>query len=102
MLARTAFDPAKSLHKPEQIDEVNDAHERATVPHDDFGIRGCQIRPLDRHRADGRVADAQKEPLAVAVVALADTDKLLSAAWMERMHNPHKLRRCRRNVCIPN
>ena len=101
-LARTFLDPAKSLHKSEQIDEVSDAHECTAVPYDDFRIRGCQIRPLDRHRADGRVVDAQQEPLAVAVVALAYTDKLPSAAWMERMHNPHKLRRFRRNVCIPS
>ena len=72
------------------------------LAHYDLRIRGNEIRPLWRYRANALIINLQQQPGAIAVKPLAHTGELLSAEWMERMRDPHKARRCKRSICILN
>ena len=94
--------PVEADHEAGQFHEVRDAQERAPLAHDDLRIRGDQVCPLGRHRANGLVIDLKQQPFAVAVVALAHAGQLLSAERMERVRYAYKAWRSGGNVCIPD
>jgi hypothetical protein len=90
----------------EMLDKIGKPHEvcnpkkRPLLPHDGLGIRGNSIGPLRRNRANPAVIDAQQEPLAGPIIALADPDELPTGEWMEGMGYAHKLCHSDGNVCI--
>jgi hypothetical protein len=88
------------LDKIGKLDEVQSPKKRPLLSHDDLGIRGDSIGPLRRNRANPVVLEAQQEPLAGPIAALADADKLHTGEWMEGMGYADKLRRSDGNVCI--
>ena len=72
--------------------EIGNPDQRATLADDDLWIGCDDVGPLPRHRADVILADAQKQPRPVPVVALADADELPSAERVERVGHAHKTR----------
>lgn len=70
------------------------------MPHDNFEVRGHNVSPLRRNRANPSVVDAQQESLAGPVVAFADADELPAGKRMEGMGYADKLRRSGGKVCI--
>lgn len=91
----------KMRYEAGQFEEVRDAQERASITHRNLRIRCDHVCPLRRHGANGRFINLQQEPLAIAVVALANAGELPSAEWVERVGDAHKACRRDRNVCIP-
>jgi hypothetical protein len=87
-------------HKTGKTYEVDNPEKRPALSHDDFRIRARSIGPLRRNRANRSVIDAQQEPLAGPVIALADADKLPTGERMEGMGYADKLRRSGGKVCI--
>jgi hypothetical protein len=88
----TASLAGKLLDKACELQQVHDAKERPSPPHDHVGIRRDDIGPLRRNRPNGRIVDPQQEPLAVAVVPCADVLESLSAERMEGVGYAHKVR----------
>jgi hypothetical protein len=72
----------KVRHQISQLQQVYDAQESAPLTNDELGIGRYYVRPLRPHRAKTFVADAQQEPCAIPVVALADTDEFSSTERM--------------------
>ncbi len=92
--------PGKARHEIGKLQQVYDPKECASLPDNDFRIRGDRVGPLRRNRANGPVIDPQQQPLAGAVIPLADADERLAAVGVERMRYPHKLRRSAGKTCI--
>ncbi len=91
------FDEAH--HQVGELEEISGQKRRATVADHDLWIRGDDVGPLPRHRADAIVVDAQQEPRPVPVAALADADELPSAQGVERVDHAHKTRARARRAC---
>jgi hypothetical protein len=90
----------KLLDKTGQPYKVDYSKKRSPSPHDDLGIRGRNVGPLRRNRANPVVVDAQQEPLAGPVMAFADADELPLGEGMEGMGHADKLRRSAGTVCF--
>ena len=88
-----------SRHQVRERQEIGDANQRAAPAQDDLGIRGDEVGPLARHRADAIPLDAQQQPRAVPVVALADARELPSAERVEGVRHEHKARAHLRRAC---
>jgi hypothetical protein len=58
-----------------QLEQVCDAEQRALLAHDNFWIRGYEIRPLRGNGAKGPLIDLQQKSLAVSVKSLAYADE---------------------------
>jgi len=82
--------------------QVSDTKERPPIADDDLRVRGDEVRPLRRNRANGLIVAPQQQPCAISVVPLAYANEPLPAQWMKRMRYPHKLRRGNWNTCILN
>jgi hypothetical protein len=93
--------PGKTRHKTGELHQVHDPKECASLPHNDFRIRGDRVGPLRWKRANGLVVDTQQQTLAGPVIPLPDADELPAAEWVERMRYPHKLCRNGGKACIP-
>ena len=94
------FASAEAGHKSREFLQVCDPEKRARLSHDDFRIRGNEVRPLPRNGANGLLVDPQQEPHAVSVVPLTHADELLSVEWMERMRYAYKARGSDGRTCI--
>jgi hypothetical protein len=90
----------QSLHQFGQLQKIGDPDDRPSVADDHLRIGRHFVRPLRRHRADGLLVDLQKESRAVAVVPLADADKLPVTERMEWVRHAHKTRHPSRRGCI--
>jgi hypothetical protein len=90
---------AKLIDQSCEFQQIRHAEERPMVTDDELRVRGNESCPLRRHRADGRLIDAQQEPSAITVVPLAHARELLAAEGMEWVRDAHKTRRCDRSVC---
>ena len=93
--------PGKDASQDWRVHQVHDPKECASLPHNDFRIRGGRVGPLRWNRANGLVVDTQQQTLAGPVIPLSDADELPAAEWVERMRYPHKLRRNDGKACIP-
>jgi hypothetical protein len=69
------------LDKIGKLNEVQSPKKRPLLSHDDLGIRGDSIGPLRRNRANLAVIEAQQEPLAGPIAALADADGARQRRW---------------------
>jgi hypothetical protein len=87
------------IHQTFEFQQICHAEERTILAYDDLRVRGNQIRPLRRNRADRDIIDPEQETSSVTVISLAHASELPSAERMERMRDPHKTRSCDRNVC---
>ena len=92
--------PAQARRETLELHQVCDPEERAPLADDDLRIRGNEVRPLRRNRANAVPVDPQQEPLAGSVVPLPHADELLSGEWVERMRYTHKARGSDRRTCI--
>ena len=90
----------KLLDKTGKPHEVHNSEKRPPLPDDDFRIRGNSVGPLRWNRANRAVVDAQQEPLARPVMALADADELSAGEWMKGVSHADKLRRGDCKVCF--
>ena len=90
----------KLLDKTGEPHEVDNPKKRPAASHDDLGIRDRNVGPLWGNRANRAVVDAQQEPLAGPVMALADADELPVGERMEGVGHADKLRRSDGMVCI--
>ena len=54
---------AKMRHQIGEFEQVRDPKEGTPLPHNDLGIRGGRVRPLQRNRANDGVVDPQQQPL---------------------------------------
>ncbi len=90
----------KLLDKTGQPHEVDNPKKHPPSPHDDLRIRGRNVGPLWRNRANRAVVDAQQEPLAGPVMAFADADELPVGERMEGVGHADKLRRSDGMVCF--
>jgi len=89
-------------HQLCELYQISDTKERPPIADDDLRVRGDEVRPLRRNRANGLIVAPQQQPCAIPVVPLAYANEPLSAEWMERMRYPHKLRRRDGNTCLLN
>jgi len=89
---------AKLIYQPYEFQQIRHAEERTLLTDDDLRVRGNEIRPLRRHRADGRIIDAQQDTSSRTVVPLAHACELFAAEGMEWMRDAHKTRRCDRSA----
>jgi hypothetical protein len=87
-LLRTALGQAG--HESLQLQQVCDPKQRTLPAHDNFRIRGYEVRPLRGDGAKGCIIDLQQKPLAVSVKSLAYADEGLAREWMERVRYPYK------------
>ena len=90
----------KLLDKTSQAHEVDHPKSGPSSPQDDLRIRGRNVGPLWGNRANRAVVDAQQEPLAGPVMALADADELPVGERMEGVGHADKLRRSDGMVCF--
>lgn len=70
------------------------------MPDEDLRIRGGNVGPLRRNRANRAVVYAQQKPFARKVFAFADADELAASERMKGVSHADKLRRSDGNVCI--
>jgi hypothetical protein len=76
-----------------QRDQVSEPAERTPIAENDLRVRGHDVRPLPRNGPKSVLVDLQQEPPAGSVASLAYADELLSAEGMERVRDPHKVRK---------
>lgn len=88
------------VHKPRDREQLRHAEECTVLAYYDFRIRSGKIRPPLWNRTDGPIINLQQETLPIRVISLAYTSELIAAERMERVHNPHKTRRCERSTRI--
>lgn len=88
------------LNKTGKPNQVHNPKKRSPLPDDGFRVRANSVGPLRRNRANRAVIDAQQEPLAGPVIALADADELPTGERMEGVRDADKLRRSDCKVCI--
>ena len=93
---------AEAGYQLRQRDQVSDSAKRTPIAENDLRVRGHDVRPLPRNGAKSVLVDLQQEPPAGPVGSLAYADELLSAEGMERVRDPHKVRRRNRTICILN
>ena len=80
--------------------EIHKSEKRPPLPDEDFRIRGDNVGPLRRNRANRAVVDAQQESFARPVMAFADADELPAGERMKGVSHADKLRRSDGNVCF--
>ena len=80
--------------------EIHKSEKRPPMSDEDLKIRGYNVGPLRRNRANRAVVDAQQEPLARPVMAFADADELPPGERMKGVNHADKLRRSDGNVCF--
>ena len=88
------------LDQAGEFQQISHAEERLLSTDNDLRIRRHDIRPLRRHRTDGRLINVQQEPPAISGVPLAYARQLLAAERMEWVRDAYKTRRCICNTCI--
>jgi hypothetical protein len=71
------------------------------LPHDNLRIGSGNVGPLRRNGANRAVVDAQQEPLAVPVIALANAGERSAGERMEGMNYADKLRRSDGKARVP-
>jgi hypothetical protein len=76
-----------------EFHQINEPQKRSPLPHDNVRIDSGDVGPLRRNRANRVVVDAQQQPLAIPVIALAHANELAVGERMEWVNYPHKLRR---------
>ena len=88
------------LDKTGEPHEIHDSEKRPALPDEDLRIRGGNVGPLRRNRANRAVIDTQQKPLARPVMAFADADELPAGEWMKGVSHADKLRRGDGKVCF--
>jgi hypothetical protein len=94
--------PGETRHQTGELQQVQDAKECASLPHNDFRVRSGRVGPLRWNGANGPIIRTQQQPLAGSVKAFADAGELTAGERMERMGYADKLRRCSGKACIPS
>ena len=91
---------SEALQQLGELQKICDQKEGAALADNNLKIRCDDVGPVPRHRAHAIVVDAQQEPRAVSIVALAYAYKLPSIERMERVRHADKTRRCTGKACI--
>lgn len=73
-----------------EFEQIVPPEHRTSLADDGRRIVLHDVGPLRRHRANVLIVDLEQQPLPVAVVPLAHTDKLPSAERVEWMRHSHK------------
>ena len=91
---------AEPLDQSSELHKVRNAEKCALLAHDHLRIRSDNVGPLRRNRAAGFPIDPQQQASAIAGIALAYANELLSTQGVKRMRDAYKARGWNRNICI--